>query len=49
MGKLGLACVGAWVVHGIGACVVVPGLVKQDLSIGSGLVGGGEEVFGVVS
>ena len=28
---------------------ILPGLVRLDLSIGGGLVGDGEKVFGVVS
>ena len=50
------AWVGAWVVvvvmmlWGWGKCLgILPGLVMLDLGVGSGLVGDGEEVFGVVS
>ena len=50
---------GAWVVVGLvmwmmwwgwdNCMLILPGLVMLDLGVGSGLVGDGEEVFGVVS
>ena len=36
-------------VHGCMVVCILPGLVKLDLGVGGCLVGGDEEVFGVVS